>query len=246
MPIKVLIVDDESGIRLLLRKIINKNEGFEIVSECDNMTEAIKQFTRTKPDVVFLDIEIKEESGLDCAQIISDINPKAKIIFATAHAEYMSEAFEVYAYDYIIKPFNIERVNQTLERVRMLNSSKVEQGIDKIVKYEKGLEKLLVKGKESMSFVDIKDIVLVQRENNMTMIYTAKDVFSTSASLGDIEAKLDVERFIRSHKSYIINITQIVKIEPYGRWTYIVKFRDSINDALMTTEKYEEIKKRFS
>ena len=160
MPIKVLIVDDESGIRLLLRKIINKNEGFEIVSECDNMTEAIKQFTRTKPDVVFLDIEIKEESGLDCAQIISDINPKAKIIFATAHAEYMSEAFEVYAYDYIIKPFNIERVNQTLERVRMLNSSKVEQGIDKIVKYEKGLEKLLVKGKESMSFVDIKDIAV--------------------------------------------------------------------------------------
>ena len=246
MPIKVLIVDDESGIRLLLRKIINKNEGFEIVSECDNMTEAIRTFTKTKPDVVFLDIEIGEESGLDCAKMISDINPKTKIIFATAHTEYMSEAFEVYAYDYIVKPFNIERVNQTLERVRMLNSSQDEQGIDKIVNYEKGLEKLLLKGKESMSFVDIKDIILVQRENNMTMIYTTKDTFSTSASLSDIEAKLDAERFIRSHKSYIINITQIIKIEPYGRWTYIVKFKDSINDALMTAEKYEEIKKRFS
>ena len=78
------------------------------------------------------------------------------------------------------------------------------------------------------------------------MIYTARDVFSTSASLGDIEAKLDTERFIRSHKSYIINIMQIIKIEPYGRWTYIVKFKDTQQDALMTSEKYEEIKKRFS
>lgn len=245
MSVKVLVVDDEEGIRLLLRKIIEKNEGFEIVSECESMSEAIKQFTKFKPDVVFLDIEIKEESGLTCAQVISDINPKTKIIFATAHTEYMPEAFEVYAYDYIVKPFNIERVNQTLERVKMLNHTQGKESIDKIVKYEKGLEKLLVKGKESMSFVDIKDILIVQRENNMTMIYTSQEIFSTSASLADIEAKLDTDRFIRSHKSYIINLTQVIKIEPYGRWTYIVKFKDTKQDALMTSEKYEEIKKRF-
>lgn len=246
MAIKVLIVDDEDGIRLLLSKIINKNNGFEVVGQCDNMAEAIKQFIKLRPEVVFLDIEIKAESGLECAKIIADLEPKTKIIFATAHAEYMPEAFEVYAYDYIVKPFNVERVNQTLERVKVLNTGQPRYEMDKVVKYEKGLERLLVKSRESMSFVDIEDIVLVQRENNMTMIYTARDVFSTSASLGDIEAKLDTERFIRSHKSYIINIMQIIKIEPYGRWTYIVKFKDTQQDALMTSEKYEEIKKRFS
>ena len=246
MGISVLIVDDEPGIRLLLGKIIDKIEGFEVVGECDNMTEAIQLFNRLRPEVVFLDIEIKGTSGIECAKIISDLNPKTKIIFATAHSEYMLEAFEVYAYDYIVKPFNVERVTKTLERVRALKKTdETSQEIDKIVKYEKGLAKLLVKGKESMSFVDIKDIVLVQRENNATIIYTAKDSFSTSASLAEIEAKLDGEQFLRSHKSYIINITQITKIEPYGRWTYVVKFKDTEQDALMTAEKYDEIKKRF-
>lgn len=78
-----------------------------------------------------------------------------------------------------------------------------------------------------------------------TVIYTKSDSFVTSAGLGDIEEKLDSEQFMRSHKSYIINVSQIKKIEPYGRWTYIVTFKDLKQDALMTQEKYEEIKKRF-
>ena len=96
-----------------------------------------------------------------------------------------------------------------------------------------------------MSFVDINEIILIQRENNSTVIYTAKDFFVTSASLGDIESKLDSEQFMRSHKSYLINISKIKKIEPYGRWTYIVTFKDMNKDALMTAEKFEEIKKRY-
>lgn len=246
MSVKVLIVDDESGIRLLLRKIINKADDFEVVGECGTMLEAIKSFTKLRPEVVFLDIEIQGESGLEFAKIIADLDPKTKIVFATAHAEYMSEAFEVYAYDYIVKPFNVERVNQTLSRIQLLASNEYHKDIHQIVKYEKGLEKLLVKGKDSMRLVDIQDIILVQRENNMTVIYTSKEAFSTTTSLGDLETKLDPARFIRSHKSYIINLTQIDRIEPYGRWTYIVKFKDTKQDALLTSDKYEEVKKRFT
>ena len=242
---KVLLVEDESGIRLLLRKIIEKNKEFQVVGETDNLTQAVTLFHRTKPDVVFLDIEISGASGLDCARIIADINPKTKIIFATAHAEYMSNAFEVYAFDYLLKPFNVERVDQTLQRILDLARQKEAEPLERIVKYEKGLDKLLVKGRESMSFVDIKDIILVQREEGSTVIYTAKDSFTTSAGLGEIEEKLDPEQFMRSHKSYIINVSQIRKIEPYGRWTYIVTFKDLKQDALITQEKYEEIKECF-
>ncbi len=247
MPISVMLVEDEEGIRKLLNKIIEKKEGFEVVAESGSLTTAIKLFLKLKPEVVFLDIEIAGESGIECAKIIADLEPKTKIIFATAHSEYMSDAFEVYAFDYIIKPFNIERVNHTLERIEALTEKKVQESehLDKIVKYEKGLEKLLVKGKESMSFVDIKDIILIQRENGSTVIYTKNDSFTTSASLTDIEIKLDKDSFLRSHKSYIINVSQIKKIEPYGRWTYVVTFKDIDKDALMISEKYEEIKKRF-
>ncbi|MEG0153235.1 MAG: LytTR family DNA-binding domain-containing protein, partial [Cellulosilyticaceae bacterium] len=168
-----------------------------------------------------------------------------KLIFATAHCEYMPEAFEVYAFDYLVKPFNVERVTHTLERIKALQEPKQASSMDKIVRYEKGLEKLLVKGKESMSFVNIKDIILVQREDSNTVIYTQKDAFTTSASLTEVEEKLDPDQFIRSHKSYIINLSQITKISPYGRWTYIVRFKDLDKDALITGEKYEEIKKLF-
>ncbi|MDF2942868.1 MAG: response regulator transcription factor [Herbinix sp.] len=245
MSIKVILVDDEAGIRILLRKIIEQKEGFEVVGESDNLADAVTLFTKTRAEVIFLDIEINGTNGLECAKIITDLEPKAKIIFATAHSEYMSNAFELYAFDYLVKPFNVERVYHTLDRIKSLTKPDNKDHLDKIIKYERGLDKLLVKGKESMSFVDINDIVLVQRENSSTVIYTKKDSFTTSASLGDIEAKLDVEQFMRSHKSYLINVSQIKKIEPYGRWTYIVMFKDIDKDALMTVDKYEEIKKRF-
>lgn len=242
---KVLLVEDEEGIRTLLRKIIERVDGFEVVGEAQEMIEAISLFTKEKPEVVFLDIEINGGSGLECAKIIVDLEPKTKIIFATAHNEYMSNAFEVYAFDYLIKPFKVERVNQTLQRIKQLNVPKRNEEIDKIMRYEQGLNKLLVKGKESISFVDINDIILVQRENNNTVIYTKQAVFPTTATLSDIEAKLQPDQFLRSHKSYLINLSQIIRIEPYGRWTYIVKFKDIVQDALLTVEKYEEIKKRF-
>ena len=245
MAIKVLLVEDEEGIRALLRKIIERVDDFEVVGESAQMLEAISLFTKEKPEVVFLDIEINGGSGLECARMIADLDPKTKIIFATAHSEFMSNAFEVYAFDYLVKPFNVERVSQTLERIKALKLSQRNEEIDKIVKYEQGLNKLLVKGKESMSFVDINDIILVQRENSSTVIYTKQDAFITTASLSDIEAKLEPDQFLRSHKSYLINLSQITKIEPYGRWTYIVKFKDIDKDALLTVEKYEEIKKRF-
>ena len=245
MAIKVLLVEDEEGIRTILRKIIERVDDFEVVGESGQMLEAISLFTKEKPEVVFLDIEINGGSGLECARMIADLDPKTKIIFATAHSEFMSNAFEVYAFDYLVKPFNVERVSQTLERIKTLKLSQRNEEIDKIVKYEQGLNKLLVKGKESMSFVDINDIILVQRENSSTVIYTKQDAFITTASLSDIEAKLEPDQFLRSHKSYLINLSQITKIEPYGRWTYIVKFKDIDKDALLTAEKYEEIKKRF-
>ena len=245
-----MLVEDDAGVRVLLRKIIERNEGFEISGECDNLADAVSLFVRNRPEVIFMDIEINGASGIDCARIIMDMEPKTKIIFATAHAEYMPEAFELYAYDYLVKPFDIERVEQTLRRIVVLKENTIQEETEKPEKkgidWEKGLERLLVKGRESMMFVDIPDIILVQRENNSTVICTARDSFTTSAGLHEIEQRLDPERFMRSHKSYIINLSKIRSIEPYGRWTYIVTFRDTNRDALITAEKYEEIKRRFS
>ena len=200
MAIKVMLVDDEPGVRLVLRKIIEKHQEFEVAAECSDLTEAILQFRKTAPEVAFIDIGIggtrENENGIECARILTDLNPKLKIIFATAHVEYMSEAFELYAFDYLVKPFSLDRGYRTLKRI----SEMTENGAAPGSRYEKGeqLEKpeyrqdrLLVKGKESMSFVDIPDIVLIQRENNATVIYTHQDRYVTSVSLSELEKKLN-------------------------------------------------------
>lgn len=245
MDIKVLIVDDEKGMRTIIRKILEKVGGFEVVGDTDNGKEAISIFKDHHPEVVFLDVEMPGCSGTECAKKIADIDPKTIIIFATAHQQYMSDAFQVYAFDYLIKPFKIERVMQTLDRIKKLNKPNYGNGIDKIIKYEKGLDKIMIKNKEGISFVDTKEIVLVQREENSTVIYTKNDSFTTSISLSEIEEKLDPTQFFRSHKSYIINLSLITKIYPYGRWTYVVKLKNTEKDALLTHEKYEEIKRIF-
>lgn len=245
MDIKVLIVDDEKGIRTIIKKILEKSGGFEVVGDIDNGEEAINIFNELRPEVVFIDVEIPGCSGIECAKRLADIEPKTIIIFATAYQEYMSEAFQLYAFDYLIKPFKIDRVMQTLDRIKSLNKPNYGDGIDKIIKYEKGLDKLMIKNKEGISFVDTNEIMLIQREESSTVIYTKTDSFTTSISLSDIEDKLDKNQFFRSHKSYIINLSLITKIYPYGRWTYIVKLKNTDKDALLTHEKYEEIKKIF-
>ncbi|BCZ46184.1 DNA-binding response regulator [Clostridium gelidum] len=246
MDIKVLIVDDEKGMRTIIEKILDKSGGFEVVGDTDNGDEAIVIFKEQRPCVVFLDVQMPSGNGIDCAKRLTDIDPKTIIIFATAHSEYMSDAFQLYAFDYLIKPFKIERVMQTLDRIKKLNKPSYGDGIDKIIKHEKGLDKLMIKNKEGISFVDTKEIVLVQREDSSTVIYTKTDSFTTSISLSDIEEKLDNTQFLRSHKSYIINLSLITKIYPYGRWTYVVKLKNTEKDALLTHEKYEEIKKLFN
>ena len=107
--IKVGIIEDEPEIRMLLHRMIEKQEGFQVVSESGNFAEAVTDFSKYRPDVVFVDIDLSGASGLECAKVLTEWDPKLKVIFATAHSEYMANAFEIYAFDYLVKPFNLER-----------------------------------------------------------------------------------------------------------------------------------------
>lgn len=245
--IRVCIVEDEPGIRKLLRMIVEKQEGFTVAYESGDFASAISDFMKYNPEVVFMDIDLNGESGLECAKVMTELNPKLKVIFATAHSEYMANAFEIYAFDYLVKPFNVDRVIKTLSRIRQKaeeeNFSKIEKA--SVILTERSGNKLMIKGKEQVIFIDKKDIIFIERSDSSTKIITAEEVYKTSASLGALEEKLDPREFMRCHKSYMINVSQISKIEPYGRWTYVVKFKGTTETALMTLQKYEELKKIF-
>ena len=241
---KVLIADDDEGMRLVLKKIVDKVSGFQVTSVTDNGKEALKLFEKEKHDVVFLDVEMPGMDGIECGKAISDISPETPIIFATAHENYMADAFKVYAFDYLIKPFDVERAVSTLNKIKAISQSAPDPGMG--LNAINNLGKLIVRHREGISFVDTEDIVLAQREDGATVIYTLRDRITTSEPLGELEKRLDDGTFFRSHKSYIINLKKITKVYPYGRWTYIVKFSGTERDALITHEKFSILEEMFS
>jgi two-component system LytT family response regulator len=239
--IKVAVVEDEEHIRDILKKMIERTEGFKVVSSCGDFASAISEFIKNRPQVVFMDIDLQGESGLECAKAITEVDPKVKIVFATAHSEYMANAFEIYAFDYLVKPFDLERIGKTLTRIKTFSEAQENSDAYENVKEEK----LLIKGKEEINFVDIGDILMVERSDSMSRIVTKNEVFLTAQSLSSLEEKLDPAQFMRCHKSYIVRTDAIRKLEVYGRWTYTVRLRDTDETALMTSAKYDEIKRRF-
>ena len=247
--IRVLIADDEPGMRMILKKMLQKEEGFKVCGEAGTGAETLAIFAREHPQVCFLDVEMPGMTGLECARTIQDTDPRTILIFATAHDDYMAEAFEVYAFDYMVKPFRLERVRQTLERIRQVlrqADSKVhlEQKYQKKEKRSEG--RLMLRHREGVSFVRQQEILLVQRENRQTVLYaTGGRRFETSETLGEVEARLDPDTFFRCHKSYIINLDAIESITPYGRWTYVVHLEGIGQDALITHDKYEELERRY-
>ncbi len=247
-PIRIAIADDDAAMRMIMRRIIAKNANYELVGEAQNGREMLSLFDREHPQAVILDVEMPVMNGIECARAIQDRAPLTIIIFATAHEQYMGDAFEVYAFDYLLKPFKLERALKTLELIELRLGQQSPQVPAKVkAPVRSAPARLMLRHKEGLTFIDIQDIVLIQREERMTTIHTdSGEKYITSDSLGDLEERLPMNIFFRSHKSYIININHIQSITPYGRWTFVVKIRGTQQDALITHERFEELEKMFA
>jgi two-component system LytT family response regulator len=242
--LKVLVADDDEGMRLMIRKLIGTADGFTLCGEACNGEEALKVFEQVRPHVVFLDVEMCPVSGIECAREIADMDPRVFIIFATAHDHYMKEAFEVYAFDYLVKPFKVDRVRETLGKILAHAMQRASSAMRTEEVAASGVKKLMVRHKDGISLIDADEIVLIQREERNTVIFTSTGKrVATSETLSEIHERLDNTVFIRSHKSYIINLKMVYEVYPYGRWTYIAKLKNTELDALITHDKFEEIEK---
>lgn len=168
--LRVLIADDDAGMRTVMRKIIAKVEGFTLVAEAGDGKTTLELTEQLKPNVVFLDVEMPQMSGVECARAIQDMDPSIVIIFATAHDTYMGDAFEVYAFDYLVKPFKVDRVIQTLERARdrllRRDARPWARPVPAVPRAAEG--RLMLRHREGVSFIDLQDIMLVQREDRAT------------------------------------------------------------------------------
>ncbi len=252
-PIRIVIADDDAGMRLVMRRLVEQAEGYELAGEADDGLQLIRLYDALRPEVVLMDVEMPGMTGIECAQAIQERDPRTVLVFATGHEEYMKNAFEVYAFDYLVKPFRAERALQTLQRIReRLRGFAAEEAAPLAVPQPAPAAdtvpgRMMLKHREGVSFIDIPEIAMVMRENRATVLLMKDGArYVVSDGMADLDERLPDELFFRTHKSYIVNLNLIESIQPYGRWTYIVKLKGLKEDALITHDRFEELQKKFA
>lgn len=221
-----MIVDDEPLARDELGYLLKRTKKVEIACEAVGMNEAIKDLENIKVDVIFVDIQLAEDSGLVLARKINQMENPPEIVFATAYDEYALEAFELNAVDYILKPFDEDRVHQTIEKlVKKTNHSK-ERTPSELVNPTVRLNKLALNVNDRILMITIQDILYIYSHGGMTIIVTKNDRYEVSESLVGLERKLQNTSIVRVHRSYLVNLDRILEIEPWFNSTYNLKIVD--------------------
>jgi len=242
----IVTADDDPGMRLIMKKLVERAEGYEHVGEAEDGDKLIALYDELRPDVVFMDVEMPGMTGIECARYIQDKDPRTAIVFATAHEEYMKSAFEVYAFDYLVKPFKAERALKTLGIIRERFSAREISRPEAVPKIKPAAKKLMLRHREGVSFLDLTDILLIQREERSTVIHTVSGArYVTADTLSELDERLPDDMFFRTHKSYIVNLAHIESISPYGRWTYVIKLAGTQLDALITHERYADLQQLY-
>jgi len=224
---KAIIVDDEHLAREIIKKYLANNNDIEIIAECSNGFDAVKEISEKKPDLVFLDIQMPKLNGFEMLELLDD--PPA-IVFTTAYDNYAIKAFEVNAVDYLLKPFSEERFNEALnkvvERIKQKNfdKSNVEKLIDDHQK--EILERIVVKDGPKITIIPVDTLKWTEAQDDYVKIHSEGGRFMKKKTMKFFEDHLDPNMFIRIHRSSIININFIKQMELYEKDSYRVILKD--------------------
>ncbi|MCM3354139.1 DNA-binding response regulator [Bacillus halotolerans] len=220
--LRVLIVDDEILARDELAYLLKRtNEELEI-NEAENIESAFDQMMDQKPDLLFLDVDLSGENGFDIAKRLKNMKNPPAIVFATAYDQYALKAFEVDALDYLTKPFDEERVRQTMKKYK-----KVKREIDEPEQISHASQhKLALSVGESIVIVDTKDIIFAGTEDGHVHVKTFDVSYSVNDTLVVIEKKLPETDFLRVHRSFVVNTEYIKEIQPWFNSTYNLIMKD--------------------
>jgi len=239
MKIRTLIVDDEPLARDRVRRFLRDETEIEIVGECGNGAEAIEFIKKEKPELVFLDIQMPEKNGFD---VIKSLDAKTipTIIFVTAYDQYALQAFDASALDYLLKPFNRERFHRAVGRAREHIENKKRGNLDERIasliadlKTEKKyLERLVVKSVGRVFFLKIDEIDWIEAAGNYLKLHVGRESHLIRETMNAIEAKLNPDKFLRIHRSTIVNIDRIKELHPMFSGDYDVVLQNGTKITL--------------
>ncbi len=219
--INAIIVDDEALARESLKQALERFDDIKIIKECANGFEAVQAVHRLKPDLIFLDIQMPKLDGFDVVELLEKETPL--IIFVTSYDEYALRAFEAEALDYLLKPVKPERLQKAVERVReqfqLKNSQPFETFIDKHRNLQAPLSRILIRYGTDVFILPVNDIIYFEAQDDYVKVYTHAQgkSYLKYERMSHLEKMLDPQYFCRIHRSYIININFLKKIEPYSK-----------------------------
>ncbi len=219
--VRTIIVDDEELARQVLRELISAHPEMEIVAECANGFEAVKAVTELKPDLLFLDIQMPKLDGFEVLDLVGN---DMAIVFATAYDEYALKAFDVHAVDYLLKPFGAERFEKALQHAKERigggappkspNSAELAQAARGPEQY---LDRVVVRDGTKVHIIPIAKLDYVEAQDDYVALASEKPKYLKQQTIASLEAALDPKQFLRVHRSYIMNLERVARIEPYGK-----------------------------
>ena len=245
--VKVLIVDDEAPARQVVRNYLAGLDEMEIVGECSNGFEALKEIQEQGPDLVFLDIQMPKIDGFELLEVLER---KPAIIFATAYDQYAIRAFEQNAVDYLLKPFSKDRMLQALDKaIRQLNAdpggqeqplAKLEQHLER---EPNTLERVVTRLGAKITVIPVDKIWYIEAQDDYVMIWSELGNHLKEKTMKFFETSLP-SQFIRIHRSFIVNITQVRTIEPYSKDSWVVITRSGAR-LKASAEGYKKLRNSF-
>ena len=246
--IKAIIIEDEPPARELLKNFLSDFDFIELVGEYDNGFDGLKAINELKPEVVFLDVQMPKLTGFEMLEVLEH---HPEIIFTTAYDQYAIRAFEQNAVDYLLKPFSRKRFGEAINKLteRLSVVPKMEPDLEKIKKHleqsEERLHRVVIKKTEKIHVISTDDINYFEAQDDYVMIYTNDGRYLKQQTMKYFERHLDPEQFVRVHRSYIVHVQSIERIEPYEKTNFILILKDG-NKVPVSRSGMQVLKERLN
>jgi two-component system, LytTR family, response regulator len=233
---KVILIDDEPLAREIIKAYLKYFEDIEVVQECGDGFEGVKAIQEHKPDLIFLDIQMPKINGFEMLELV-DVKPS--VIFITAYDSYAIKAFEANAVDYLLKPVPEERFREAVlkwkSKVAPTAPQQVESVLNTMSATTAQQNRVVVKTGSKVKIIPVHDIQYLEADDDYVKVVTAEGSFLKNKTMNFYEQSLDPQQFVRVHRSYIVHINQITKIEPYQKETHLAILRTGMQIPVSKT-----------
>ena len=233
--IKTIIIDDEPLARSITREYLQAYPEIEVVQECNDGFEGAKAIGQHKPDLIFLDIQMPKINGFEMLEIV---DPCPAVIFTTAFDEYAIKAFEAHAIDYLLKPYSKERFDKALQKwlsTRQQETTPLTKRLTEEIRQPEERTRIVVREAGNIRIIPVHEIIYLEAYDDYVKIFTGKEMFLKKKTLSFYEQSLDGNHFIRVHRSYIIQLSHLTRIEPLEKDSHIALLKNGIRIPLSKT-----------